>query len=133
MATISLAGVQLVSNTPLERYVANVAISEGEVFYLDSNTQANLAENDDAAHDEIAGVALQDADAGNYVIGIPTGATIQVSNALTVGDVYILAATAGDVMTSSELLSTQYLSILGTVSATDQLILNFDNTGSQKA
>ncbi len=133
MATISLAGIELVTNTTPELFLANVAIVAGELFYLDSNEDANLAQNDDAANDEIAGIALQGAAAGNYVVGIPTGAKIQVSNTLVIGDIYILAATTGDVMLSSDLLSTQFLSVFGTVSATNQILLNFDNTGSQKA
>jgi len=133
MATISLAGIELVTNTTPELYLANVVIVSGEVLYLDSNEDANLAQNDDAANDEIAVVALQAASVGNYVVGIPTGATIQVTNTLVVGDVYVLAATAGDVMLASDLLSTQFLSVFGTVSATNQILLSFDNTGSQKA
>ena len=135
MATISLADIELVSNTTPELYIANEAIVAGELFYLDSDTKANKAANTAAATDEIAGIALQDAAAGNRVVGIPNGATIQVSNALTVGDVYILAATAGDVMLASDLLSTQFLSQFATVNnaTPDTLVLEFNNTGSVKA
>lgn len=135
MATISLADIELVSNTTPELYLANEALTAGELFYLDSDTKASKAVNTAAATDEIAGIALQDAIAGNRLVGIPSGAKIQVSNSLTVGQIYILAATAGDVMLSSELLSTQYLSVFATVTQVSptRLVLDFNNTGSVKA
>lgn len=133
MATISLADIELVSNTQPELYVANEAILAGELFYLDTNDKANKAVNTAAATDEIACVALQDAAVDNQVVGLPTGSTIEVSNTLVVGDVYILAATAGDVMLASDLLSTQFLSQFATVTTTSQMLLEFNNTGSVKA
>jgi hypothetical protein len=133
MATISIAGIQQVSNTRLERYIANVAIVAGEAIYLDADNEANLTLNTDAARDDIAGIAFQDADIGNYVISIPTGAVIQVSNTLVVTDVYVLAAVAGDVMLASDLLATHYLTEIGTATATDQLTLNFNTTSKIKA
>lgn len=133
MATISLADIELNSNNQPELYLAAEAITAGELFYLDTNDKANKAVNTAAATDEIAGIALQDAAIDNYVVGIPTGATIEVSNPLVVGDVYILAATAGDVMLSNELLTTQFLSIFGTVTTTSRILLEFNNTGSVKA
>lgn len=136
MATISLADIELVSATDPELYVTNEAIVAGELFYLDSNSQANKALNTGAGTDEIAGIALQDAAVGNRVAGIPNGATIEVSNTLVVGDVYILAATAGDVMLASDLLATQFLAQFGTVTVAGppaQLVIEINNTGSVKA
>ena len=123
----------MVSNDVVELYLANVNIAAGEVFYLDANDEANLAINTSASTDEVTGMALQSADAGNYVPGIPNGTTIQVGNTLTAGDVYILGTTAGDVMLATELASSQYLSLVATVTATNQIILNIDNTGTVKA
>lgn len=133
MATISLLDVELVSQTQPELFVAAVDVVAGEVLFLDASDQGNLASNTDPSTDEIAVMALQDAVTGNQIVGIPTGAVIQVSNVLVIGDVYILAAVAGDVMLSNELLSTQFLSQFATVSATNQLTLEFNNTGDQKA
>ena len=135
MATISLAGLELVSNTTPELYVANEAILAGELFYLDASTQANKAVNTAAATDEIAGIALQNAAAGNRLVGIPTGAVIEVSNTLVVTDTYILSAVAGDIMLATEILSTQFLSHFGTVISVIpyRIVLDFNNTGSVKA
>ena len=132
MATISIADIELVTNTPLERYVAGEAIAAGDCCFLDTNDNAFLAINDDASKDEVAIIAIQDAAVGNYVVGIPSGATIQMSNTLVVGDVYVLAGTAGDIMLSSDLGSGDFLTVIGTVSTTARLMLNFDVTGSQK-
>lgn len=133
MATISLTDIELVSNTTPELYLANETILAGELFFLDAAERANKAVNNDASKDEIAGVAIQKATAGNIVVGIPNGATIQVSNVLTVGDVYILAAAAGDIMLANELLATQFLSVFGSVTTTSRIVMDINNTGSQKA
>lgn len=133
MATISLADIELVSNTELELYIAAATLAAGELFYLDASDQAMLADNSASTTAVVAGIALQDATLGNYVAGVPNGATIEVSNVLVVGDSYILATTAGDVMTAGELLTTQYLTLIGTVSTTSRIVLDFNITGSVKA
>ncbi len=134
MATISLAGLELVSNTTPELYVANEAIVSGELFYLDADVKANKAVNTAAATDEIAGIALQNAAAGNRLVGIPTGAVIEVTNILVVTDTYILSATAGDIMLADEILATQFLSVFGTVASIIpyRIVLDFNNTGDVK-
>ncbi len=131
MATISLTLPQVKTDDTPELFLANEAIAIGELFYLDSNSQANVADNTDSGKDEIQGVALTAADAGNYVVGASLG-TIQVSNALVIGDVYILSDN-GDVQLATDLASTEFLSEFGTVDTTSSLVLKINNTGSQKA
>ena len=130
MATISIADIELVTNTPLELYVAGEAIAAGDAFFVDGNDNAFLAINNDASKDAVAGIAIQDAAIGNYVAGIPTGATIAFSNTVVAGDTYVLAGTAGDIMLTSDLGSGDYVTVIGTCSTTNRLVLNIDVTGT---
>lgn len=133
MATISLTLPQAKSDDQPEQFLANEAIAIGELFYLDANSQANVADNTDSGKDEIEGVALTAADAGNYVVGLTIdGAILQVSNPLVVGDTYILSDN-GDVQLATDLASTEFLSNFGTVDTTSSIVLQINNTGSQKA
>lgn len=131
MATISLTAPQVKTDDSPELFLANEAIAVGELFYLDGNSQANVADNTDAGKQTIEGVALTAADTGNFVAALVTG-TLQVSNVLVIGDVYILAVT-GDVKLADELASTEYLSVFGTVDTTSSIVIDINNTGSQKA
>lgn len=132
MATFSLTAVQLVSEAELEVYIANEAITAGDLFYLDTDGEANIADNTDGAKDEIEGLAMTSADAGNYVVGLNVdGAVIQTTAVITQGTELILS-TAGDVQLSSDLASTEYLSRFGWVSGADEITLDINNTGTQK-
>lgn len=132
MATFSLTAVQLVSDAETEAYLANEAIAAGELFYLDNDGEANVADNTDGAKDEIEALALTSADAGNYVVGVNVdGAVIQTTAVITKGDELILS-TSGDVQLSTDLASTEWLSRFGWVSGTDEITLDINNTGTQK-
>lgn len=133
MATISLAGLQLDPNNQfITTYIANEAVVAGEVVYLDTDGEINLAINTDSAKDNVVGIVMQDADALNQC-GVITQGIIQVSNTLVIGDSYILAAVAGDVMLATDILSTHFLTWIGAAVATDQLELSLKTFSAQKA
>lgn len=132
MPTFSITLPQLVSDADLEVYVANEAIAAGELFYLDSDGEGNVADNTDGAKDEVEGMALTAADIGNYFVGVNgDGVVIQTTATITQGDELILSTT-GDVQLSTDLASTEYLSRFGWVSGTDEITIDIKNTGTQK-
>lgn len=131
MATFSLTLPQVKTDDTPELFLANEAIAIGELFYLDGDSKANVADNTDSGKQTIEGIALTASDANNYVVGQSLG-TLQVSNSLTIGDVIILSDN-GDVQLATDLASTEFLSIFGTVDTTSSIVLQIDNTGSQKA
>lgn len=131
MATISLTLPEVATDNEPELFLANERIEIGEVFYLDGDSEANVADNTDSGKQTIAGLALTAADAGNFV-SAATGGTVQFGNTLVVGDVYILSTT-GDVQLATDLAASGFLSIFATVDTTGSMVLAFNNTGSQKA
>ena len=133
MATISLAGLQLdPDNQFITTYIANEAVVAGEAVFLDTDGEVNKAINTDSAKDDVVGIAFQDADALNQCAVITEG-IIQVSNTLVIGDSYILAAVAGDIMLATDILSTHFLTWVAGVVATDKLELSLKTFSAQKA
>lgn len=133
MATISLAGLQLDPNNQfITTFIANEAVVAGEAVYLDTDGEVNKAINTDSAKDEVVGIVIQDADALNQC-GVITQGIVQVSNTLVIGDSYILAAVAGDVMLATDILSTHFLTWVAGVVATNKLELSLKTFSAQKA
>ena len=133
MATISLAGLQLDPNNQfVTTFIANEAVVAGEVVFLDTDGEVNKAINTDSAKDNVVGIAFQDADALNQCAVITQG-IIQVSNTLVIGDTYILAAVAGDIMLATDILSTHFLTWVAGAVATDKLELSLKTFSAQKA
>ncbi len=133
MATISLAGLQLDPNNQfVTSFIANEAVVGGVVVYLDTDGEVNKAINTDSAKDDVVGIVIQDADALNQC-GVITQGIIQVSNTLVIGDSYILAAVAGDIMLATDILSTHFLTWVAGVVATNKLELSLKTFSAQKA
>lgn len=130
MATFALTGVQLTTDLEADVYLAKEAITAGLLVSLDDNNEASLADATDTQKSRIAGVALATTDANN-VVPVIGEATIQVTNALTKGQVLILS-TAGQVQLEADLAAGQFLSILGANAQTNQVQLAINNTGIQK-
>lgn len=133
MATFSVTSIQLdPTNQFVSTFIANEAIVSGELVYLDTDGEVNKAINSDSAKDAVAGIALQFADAGNQC-PVVTGGVIQVSNTLVIGDTFILAALGGDLMLATDLLSSQFLTIFGAATKTDEITLHIKAFGVPKS
>lgn len=133
MATISIAGIQLdPDNQFVTTYIANEAVVAGEAVYLDTDGEVNKAINTDSAKDDVVGIVHQDADALNQCAVITQG-IIQVTNTLVIGDSYILAAVAGDIMLATDILATHYLTWIAGAVATNKLELSLKTFSALKA
>ena len=133
MATISVAGIQLDPNNKfVTTFIANEAVVNGETLYLDTDGEVNKALNTDSAKDDVVGFALQDAAALNQC-AVVTGGIIQVTNTLVIGDSYILAAVAGDIMLATDILATHFLTWVAAAVATNKLELSLKTFSALKA
>lgn len=132
MASFAITTPQLgANNQSVRQATANEAITEGDLIYLDTDGEANIADGTSATKNEVEGMALQDADAGNMCSYVTDG-VVQVGNVLTVTDVYVLS-TGGQIQLVTDLVSTDYLSVFGAATATDEITISIKNYGVQKA
>ena len=133
MPTVALTDPRLVQATTTEVYLANETIAIGNLIFLDVNDSANVAINNDAAKHVIAGIAITNAVSGQYVSVAVDTAVIVFAETLAVGQVYILADTAGAVKLSNEIQTGEFLSEFGKVTAANTITVSIDNTGAQAA
>ena len=135
MADISVtaANVGLAENGVGTRQVqVGETVTQGEPLYLKtSDNKYWLADADAAASAVVAGIALTPAAADGYVVMATSGA-VDVGGTLTVGETYIVSATACGIAPIGDLASGDYLSILGVATATDTLDINLYISGVAK-
>ncbi len=115
--------------------VAGGTITAGEAVYLDTTVgQYKAAKSDATATASVAGIALNGASSGQPLqIQIGGTVTIGAGAAPTVGVIYVLsAATAGGIAPSTDLASTNRVSVLGVGAATNTIILKIHNSGQVK-
>lgn len=114
--TITAANVQHQSNAALRSGIAGVAITAGDVLYLDEATSTlKLSQSDTAVKADAVGIAANDA-----AIGQPV--SYQVSGTITLGTgaflqrgrIYIVANdVAGGIAPDSDVGAGDYVTILG--------------------
>ena len=131
--TITAANV-LSAGTSFSRATAGVALTQGEVIYLDSadGNLAKLADASAAATATIAGIVVTEAAAAQPVLYVKTGA-ITIGDTVATGTVYVVSATAGKIAPIADLSSTEIVSVLGIASSTTVITMNVWNTAIIKA
>lgn len=136
MADIPITGtnVKLTSSgtpTPIQLGETMVA---GDIFYLSGGKAYLATSTDTSAKATAAGMLLSGGTADQWVTYARSGDTLTISGAtFTVGAMYVLSATNGKFAPYADLLSTEYVSIIGVPSATTVLKLTINNTGVAKA
>ena len=135
MADISptAANVQVTSTSTTSRAVAGagVTITQGQAFYIDSglNTAA-LADCTAVGTSSVAGIAVTPAAATESFMYVSAG-SMDLGVTLTVGETYVLS-TAGGISPIGDLTTNDFVSVIGTADATDNIVVRIDNTGVQK-
>lgn len=119
--------------------IAGAAIAANQSVYLDTTQTPpkwELADADavaSAGRDGL-GIALNAAaDGGHLRVAVSEGELTMSGATLVVGQAYVVSATAGGIAPYSDLLSGDYVSILGVASAATKLKLNIWATGVAKA
>ncbi len=120
----------------LTNYLAGETITAGMAVYLKSSDSRWWKAQCDSTAAEAGsaglGIALMGSSAGQAV-------AVQISGSITIGATvvattqYIVSATAGGICPIADIVSTNYLSLLGYGSTTAILIMNKNATGIVKA
>lgn len=132
--TITPANVGVnVSSPTIAVIQVGEAITQGQPVYLKLSDQKYW--KGDASVSESAnvyGIALTGGAADDYVIAI-RGGDMNLGATLTVGETYVVSANAGGVAPIGDLVSTEYVTILGVATAADNLELSINVSGIAKA
>lgn len=131
--TITAANVLAASGATTYDATAGDTITRGQAVYLDSadSNKAKRARANAATTDEVKGVALQDVASGQP-LRIITGGDLNIGATLVVGKVYVLsAAAAGGVAPVDDLVTTNYVSVIGVASTASNLQVKLNNSAAQ--
>lgn len=134
--TITAAEVTKSTSAQTAEGTAGAAITAGQALYLDSTTSTlKLAQSDGtSAEATVVGVALNSAASGQIVVyqfaGDLTLDTAALTNAAK-GDIVTLGAIAGGLYPNEDILTTEYVSVIGYMVTSNPglLRLSIINTG----
>lgn len=120
--SITAASVQVASTVKLSRGIAGATIAAGDALYIDASdsNKLKLAIATSLAGAAFVGIATHAALSGQPVQYIPAGA-ITIGATLVVGTIYVVSATAGKICPVADLVSGNYLTIIGMPSTTSIL------------
>lgn len=128
--TVTAANVALAGGTPtLRTRQVGEAVTQGEPVYLKADGKYWLADADAGVVEAAAtGIALTPAATDGYAVVIEAG-KVNLGATLTVGATYVVSATPGSVAPIADLVTGDYVTILGTASTASALDLAITVTG----
>lgn len=135
MADLVIAEADVIAQdgAQIEHGTYGETITAGQPVYLNTTTREwMLADADAAASAAVAGIALNsgaDGQKGSIVVSGP----LAVGAVLTVGEAYVVSATAGGIAPISDLLTGDYVTLIGTPLSTSVLYVKRIITGAAKA
>ena len=112
---------------------AGEAVTQGMPLYrLATDGKYYKAESGDTEAKALAiGVAMTPAAADEHACICTGGGNVDLGATLTAGEVYAVSATAGSVCPTSDLVSTDYVTILGVAASTAAIALDINATAIQ--
>lgn len=136
MVDLSITSANVVAGSGAKKVsgIAGVAVTAGQVVYLDSATSTyKLADTDSAtaAVRSPAGIALHAA-AANQPLTILTSGPITIGATVAVGDVYFLSGTAGGIAPAADVAAGDYPAIIGICTSTSVLDVKIHESGAVK-
>lgn len=130
--TVTPANVAQSTGAVIENGVAGAAIDAGQVVYKSATTGLfGLAQCDDAANDDVYGIALNKAQASGQPLAVQRSGDITIGGTVAIGTLYCLSATAGGISPSSEIVATNYVTLIGIGVSATVLRMNLLTTGVQ--
>lgn len=118
------------TGSTIERGTAGATITAGQAVYYDtSNENWALADADALASVTRVGIALHGASAGQPITVARPKGDIDLGVTITVGTVYVVSTTAGGIAPLSDLLSGDFVCILGVGTAADKLSMSIFESG----
>lgn len=115
MTALSITAASVLPDTDANYFVgiAGVAITAGQLVYYDTTTGTyKLTDSDALATSQVAGVALDGAAAGQPVV-IQDKGTVTIGATIAAGVAYVASQTAGGISPLADLLTGDYLCIVG--------------------
>lgn len=106
-------------------------ITAGEPIYLasaNSNKVTKCEADDTAAAAACVGIAINDAAASQSVTYLKSG-NLDINAVATKGTVYVVSAAAGKIAPVADLVSTNFVTILGVASSTTRINIKLNATG----
>ena len=136
MANVSqtAANVKIKADNQVRTRQAGEAITQGMPYYI-STTDGKAYQtdaNDGSAKAEARGIAITPASTDEYFVACDAG-LIDIGGTLSVGQVYVVSATKGAIAPISDLVSNDYVTVLGIALTASTLDLSPDASGVQKA
>jgi hypothetical protein len=136
MANLAITAATVVkgSQSGDETVVAGATIARGDACYLDptDDSKAKLCDANAVASSFFKGIALNDA-ADEQPLTLWTSGNLGLGAILSIGEVYVVSATAGKIAVIGDLLSGEYVTLIGVGSTTSNLQAIFHETGVAKA
>ena len=129
--TITPADVVKTSTTSIQEGIAGGTLTAGMAVYSDSSASGVIkaCDADAAASSVCGGIALHGAASGQP-IKYATGGDLRISSVMTVGRVYFVSqATAGSLCVDGDILTGDYVSIVGIASTATNLKITINNSG----
>lgn len=137
MADLTITAANVVAGSGAKKVpgTAGVAVTAGQVVYLDSATNTyKLADNDSAtaAVRSPAGIALHAA-AANQPLTILSQGSITIGATTAAGTVYCLSSTAGGICPSADIATGDYNTIIGIGTSTSVIDVKLHEAGAAVA
>ena len=125
MADISFTAATAIRDSgDFEVGTSGASIAAGEVVYLDSATNTyKEAINTSEAAAAATGIALTTSFTGQPVV-IQTSGTMTFGGTVVVGEVYMVSGTAGGIAPEADVVSADYVTLLGVGISATQVKLN---------
>lgn len=130
---ITAANLHLEAGATVRLVQAGEAIDPGEGVYLHTDAKYYLALNDTALHAALKGVAVSYAPAAGDWFVIDTAGNLDIGAVVALGEIYVVASTAGKFELLSDLVSTEYITEAFKAVATDEVKMSIDATGARHA
>lgn len=102
---------------------AGEAVTQGQPMYI-SSAKYYRCDATTAAAAAAKGIALTPAAADEYFVLAGNGTTVDLGAVLTIGETYCVSGTDGAIAPIADVGSAQFVTILGTATAADELPLN---------
>lgn len=133
MADITITAANVVKSTGAQvgNGIAGASITAGLTLYLDEATSTlKIADCENAAKDEVKGIALHAAASGQPIAYQYAG-VIGIGATVAVGTIYILSA-AGGICPSADAAQNDYITVIGVGKTTSTIDMIIKNSGVQK-
>lgn len=132
MADLIITGSDVIVSGNTAVGEAGEAMGPGDTVYYDDDTNVWMlasaaADDGDKRHGIVVSGAV--AAGQRVIVAVDAETVVTVGTVLTQGQVYVVSATAGNIAPLSDLVSTNYLYLLGYAQSTSELVLLVEHTG----